>query len=154
MKRRLLTLTASAFILASSIGLAQAQQSTGDRPMPQRNHQDAQGQQGQGMMGSGMGMTPEMMQRMQPKMGEQRGHMGMGHGSMMGHGGMRGHGGMLRIMFAIMDANGDGALSLAEVQDIHARIFKHVDVDKNGQVTLKEIQAFFRGTEPAADSKQ
>src|SRR3546814_15522449 len=46
MKRRLLTLTASAFILASGIGLAQAQQSTGDRPLPQRDQQDAQGQQG------------------------------------------------------------------------------------------------------------
>src|SRR3546814_7346583 len=78
MKRRLLTLTASAFILASGIGLAQAQQSTGDRPLPQRDQQDAQGQQGQGMMGSGMGMTPEMMQGMQRKMGEQQGHMGMG----------------------------------------------------------------------------
>src|SRR3546814_8200137 len=68
MKRRLLTLTASAFILASGIGLAQAQQSTGDRPLPQRDQQDAQGQQGQGMMGSGMGMSPEMMQRMLHKM--------------------------------------------------------------------------------------
>lgn len=146
MKRRLLALTASALILASGISFAQAQQSTGDRPMPQRD------QQSQGMMGSNMNMTPEMMQQ---------GRMGMGPGMMGRHGpqpgmmgpGMIGHGSMLRIMFAIMDADGDGALSLAEVQDIHARIFKHIDADKDGKVTLEEIQAFFRGTEPAAASK-
>jgi EF hand len=144
MKRRFPILTASALILASGISLAQAQQSTED-------------QQGQGMMGSDMGMTPETMQQermgMGPSMmgrhGPQSGMMGPG---MRGHGGMMGHGGMLRIMFAIMDADGDGALALGEVQDIHARIFTHIDADKNGKVTPEEIQAFFRGTEAAAAS--
>jgi EF hand len=144
MTRRFL-LTASALILASGMGLAQAQQSTGDQPMQQH------GQQGEGMMGSGMGMTPEMMQMMQHMMSE-RG-MGMGPG-MMGPGMMGHRGGMLRIMFAIMDADGDGALSLEEVQDIHARIFKHVDADKNGRVTMEEIQAFFHGTRPAAEPNE
>ncbi|MGH6896511.1 MAG: EF-hand domain-containing protein [Geminicoccaceae bacterium] len=147
MKRRFLTLTASGLILASGISLAQAQQSTEDRPMPERD------QQGQGMMGSDMGMSPEMMQMMQRRMSEQQGRMEMGP-SMMGRNGMMGHGGMLRIMFAIMDADGDGALALEEVQDIHARVFNHIDADKNGKVTLEEIQVFFRGTEPAAASSQ
>ena len=141
MKRQFLMLAAFTFILASGMGLAQGQQATGDRPIPQRD------QQGQGMMTPGMGMTPDMMQMMQRRMSEQQGRMGMGPG-------MMGHGGMLRIMFAIMDADGDRTLALGEVQDVHARIFKHIDADKNSRVTMEEIQAFFRGTGPAANSDQ
>src|SRR3546814_7644813 len=71
-------------------------------------------------------MTPERMQQgrmgmgsgMMGRHGPQSGMMGPG---MMRHGGMMGRGGM-RIMFAIMDADGDGALALGEIQDIHARI--------------------------------
>lgn len=150
MKRRLLTLTASALILTGGMGLAQAQQSTGDRPTPPPGQPGQQGPQGPGMMGPGMGMNPEMMQMMQHMMGEQQGRMGMGPG-MMGPGMMGQGGGAVRIMFAIMDADGNRALSLAEVQDIHARIFQHIDADRNGEVTLEEIQAFFRGMEPASD---
>jgi Ca2+-binding EF-hand superfamily protein len=51
---------------------------------------------------------------------------------------------MMRMMFVMMDADGDGALSLEEVQAVHARIFKAIDADKNGKVTLEEIQQFFR----------
>jgi hypothetical protein len=94
------------------------------------------------MMGGGMGMmTPEMMQMMQRMMmGQQQGRMGSG---MMG-GGM-GHGGM-RMTFALVDADGDGALSVEEMQEAHGRIFRHVDADKDGRVTLEELQAFLRGT--------
>ena len=48
-------------------------------------------------------------------------------------------------MMILMDTDGDGALSLEEVQAAHAKIFKAVDTDKNGQVTLEEIQTFFGG---------
>ena len=89
---------------------------------------------GGGMMGCGMG-----------------GMMGHGMGGMMGHGmgGMGGPGmmmrpGMMRMMVVMMDTDGDGALSLEEVQSVHARMFKAMDVDKNGKVTLEEIQQFFR----------
>ena len=76
--------------------------------------------------------------------------MGYGMGGMMGHHGVDGAGtmmrpGMMRMMVVMMDTDGDGALSLEEVQSVHARIFKAMDVEKNGKVTLKEIEQFFRG---------
>jgi hypothetical protein len=43
-----------------------------------------------------------------------------------------------------------GSLSLDEVQEAHARIFRHVDADNDDQVTLVEMQAFFRGTSSVA----
>lgn len=78
--------------------------------------------------------------------------MDYGMGGMMGHrmGGVGGSGmmmrpGMMRMMVVMMDTDGDGALSLEEVQSVHARIFKAMDVDKNGKVSLEEIEQFFRG---------
>jgi hypothetical protein len=81
----------------------------------------------------------------------------MGH-HMMDYGMMRGMmqpgmmGGMpmmrarwhMKIMFAIADADGDGALSFEEIAAIHKRIFDNVDADKNGKVTPEEIQTFIR----------
>jgi EF hand domain-containing protein len=93
----------------------------------------AQGTSGGGMRGHGM-----------------RGHGTRGHG-MMGHGAM-GHGIMrMRVMLILMDTDGDGSLSLEEVQAGHARIFKAIDTDKDGKVTLDEVQMFFRGDSPASD---
>jgi Ca2+-binding EF-hand superfamily protein len=68
-----------------------------------------------------------------------------GHG-MMGHGVMR-----MRFMMILLDTDGDGALSLEEVQTAHARIFKTVDANKDGKVTLEEMQMFFRGGSPTSD---
>ena len=85
---------------------------------------------GQGMMGQGMA-GPGMM------------GYGMGHG--MGGPCMMMRPGMMRMMIVMMDTDGDGALSLDEVQSVHARIFKAIDADKNGKVTLEEIQQFMRG---------
>jgi hypothetical protein len=56
---------------------------------------------------------------------------------------MRGAG--MRMMFAIVDADGDGALSLAEVQDFHGRIFNAADENGDGGVEMEEIEAFFHG---------
>jgi Ca2+-binding EF-hand superfamily protein len=96
---------------------------------------------------SGMSMNPEMMQMMQQMMGQRQGRMGPG---MMGQPGprmgMMGRGGMMRAMFAIMDADGDGALSREEFQEAHGRIFNHMDSDGDGQVTLEEMQAFMGGS--------
>ncbi|WP_415724002.1 EF-hand domain-containing protein [Pseudaminobacter sp. NGMCC 1.201702] len=70
-----------------------------------------------------------------------RDHMGAcmgGQGRMM-------RGAPMRVMFAIVDADGDGTLSLQEVQDFHARIFRAVDADGDGQVAMEEVHSFWRG---------
>ncbi len=80
-----------------------------------------------GMMGPGMmgqGMTGQGMMGGMPMMP------------------MRGH--MMKIMFAIADANGDGGLSFEEVSAIHKRIFDRVDANKDGNVFPEEIQTFMR----------
>ena len=104
---------------ADTMGQGQSQESG--------NMMGGQSMMGGGMMGGGM---CGMMGR------------GMGGGHMVSHMQMRGP--MMRMMFVMMDADGDGALSLEEVQAVHARIFKAIDVDKNGKVNLEEIQQFFR----------
>ena len=55
---------------------------------------------------------------------------------------MRGH--MMKIMFAVADADGDGALSFEEVTAIHKRILDSVDANNDGKVTTDELQAFIR----------
>ena len=69
----------------------------------------------------------------------------MGHGGMMGCG-MMGRGAAMRFIFALMDSDGDGTVSLQEFQAAHEKIFKAMDTDKDGTLTLEEIQAFMRGT--------
>ncbi|ANL36870.1 hypothetical protein AMC89_PB00178 (plasmid) [Rhizobium phaseoli] len=76
-----------------------------------------------GMMGQGMMMRSGMMGGM-PMMG------------------MRGS--MMKIMFAVADTDGDGALSFEEVTAVHKRIFDSVDANKDGKVTTEEMQAFWR----------
>ena len=63
----------------------------------------------------------------------------------MGGGGMLGHGAAMRIIFALMDSDGDGTVSLQEFQAAHEKIFKAMDTDKDGTLTLEEIQTFMRG---------
>jgi len=72
-------------------------------------------------------------------------------GGMMGHSMMRaGMMGpppvMLRIMFALIDTDSDGTISLQEFQAAHERIFKAMDTNKDGKLTLEEMQAFMHGT--------
>ena len=72
------------------------------------------------------------------------------HGRMMGRGAMggsmMGHGAGMRLIFALMDSDGDGTVSLQEFQAAHEKIFKAMDTDKDGTLTLEEIQTFMRGT--------
>lgn len=95
--------------------------------------------EGPGRMGEHYGMrTGEARDRP-----GRHGMMRYGREGMMGHGPM--HGAGMRIMFAIMDADGDGALTLEEVQDFHERIFNAIDQNDDGEVTMEEIRAFFTG---------
>jgi Ca2+-binding EF-hand superfamily protein len=80
------------------------------------------------MMGGGM-LQPGMM-----------GSGMMAHMPMMGP--MRAR--MLKIMFAIADTDGDGALSFEEVEAIHKRVFNAIDANKDGKVTPEEVQAFMQ----------
>ena len=54
------------------------------------------------------------------------------------------HGMMMRMLFALMDSDGDGTISLQEFQAAHERIFKAMDANKDGRLTLEEIQAFMQ----------
>ena len=136
MHKRVLVLTTSALILAYGAFSATAQ----DRMTPQPDQQYTQhhptgqagagtsGQQG-GMMGPG---TMGMMGR------------GMMGGGMMGS--AMGHSIMMRMIFSLMDSDGDGTISLQEFQAAHERIFKGMDSNKDGQLTQEEMQAFMHGT--------
>ena len=73
----------------------------------------------------------------------------MGRGAMR-DGGMMGRGVAMRFIFALMDSDGDGTVSLQEFQAAHEKIFKAMDTDKDGTLTLEEIQAFMRGTGKSA----
>ena len=115
MTYRLITLAISALILTG--GLAVAQQTTPE-PAPEQSEKMIDQGRGQGMMGQrmGRGMRGHRMQELHH-----------------------------RIMLILIDTDGDGALSLEEVQTAHARIFKAVDANQDGKVTLEEMQMFFRG---------
>ncbi|RWO20933.1 MAG: EF-hand domain-containing protein [Mesorhizobium sp.] len=64
-------------------------------------------------------------------------------GRQMGGGMM--HRARMRMMFAIVDGDGDGALSQIEVQDFVERIFNAVDEDGDDSVDREEIRSFFHG---------
>jgi EF hand len=71
------------------------------------------------------------------------GMMGRGYGH---HGCHGGHGMVgMRIIFSLMDADGDGTVSLPEWQAAQERIFRAMDADHDGTVTFEEMQDFMRG---------
>ncbi|MEH6952824.1 EF-hand domain-containing protein (plasmid) [Nitrobacter sp. NHB1] len=74
------------------------------------------------------------------------GMMGRGKGRAMMGGDAMGPSIMFRMMFALMDADGDGTISLPEFQVAHERIFKAMDSNKDGKLTMEEMLAFMHGT--------
>src|SRR5215475_8703121 len=123
MYSRILGVTTSTLILAyGSVG-AFAQGQTTPQPDQQQMQSHPMGQEGADTMGRG----------------------GMMGGGMMGRGTM-GPPFMMRMMFALMDADGDGTISLQEFQAAHERIFKAMDSNKDGKLTMEEMQAFIHGT--------
>ena len=146
MYTRVLGLTISALILAYGAVGAIAQDRMTPQPDQQQTNPIPRARKG-----------PAMGQRGVTGGGAEAGMMGRGMigggmmgGAMMGHG-MMGGGAMgppimLRIMFALMDSDGDGTISLQEFQVAHERIFKAIDSNKDGQLTLEEMQAFMHGT--------
>ena len=124
MKKHVLMLTTSAFILTCSAIAASAQQNPGMSMMQK---------------------SDQMHQQPAERDGGQGGMMGCG---MMGHGGMSAV--PMRIIFALMDGDGDGTISLQEFQAAHERIFKTMDANKDGVLTPEEMQAFMLGTSKSA----
>jgi EF hand len=110
------------------------------------------------------GTQPSQTERVPPDMlrGDMMGGgmMGGGSGMMCGHmggsgmmGGMqaehrRGPRVLMRMIFSLMDADGDGSISLQEFQAAHERIFKGIDQNKDGRVTIEEMRIFM-GAAPA-----
>ncbi|MCA6112921.1 EF-hand domain-containing protein [Bradyrhizobium cenepequi] len=131
MYSRILGLMTSALILAYGTVGAFAQNQMTTQPDQQQMQSHPMGQEGGGTMGHGGMMGSGAM-----------GHM-MGRG--MG-GGVMGPPVMMRMMFALTDADGDGTVSLQEFQAAHERIFRAMDSNKDGKLTLEEMQAFIHGT--------
>ena len=126
----LATLSYPAF--AQSAGDHEAHHPGQDQPTasPQTNAAANQGAERQGTMRGG-----DMMEMMGRGM---KGHPMMGEAM--------GPPPMFRIIFALMDADGDGTVSLPEFQVAHERIFKAMDSNKDGKLTPEEMMAFIRGT--------
>ena len=133
MYTRVLGITISALILAYGLVGAIAQDQMTPQPDQQQMQSHPMGQESASPMGQGSMMGHGMM----------GGHM-MGHGIMGGS--AMGPPFMMRMMFALMDADGDGTISLQEFQAAHERIFKAMDSNKDGKLTLEEMQAFIHGT--------
>ena len=132
MYSRVLVLTTSALILTYGAVGAFAQNQTAPQPDQQQMQSRPMDQERAGTMGHGSMMGGGMM------------------GSMMGRGmiggGVMGPPFMMRMMFALMDTDSDGTISLEEFQAAHERIFKAMDSNKDGKLTLEEMQAFIHGT--------
>lgn len=159
------TSVAAVLIMLASPALAESS----GTPVPAVKAQDHGPEQSPEVTGQTQDSMREMMRQMmgemmQERMQEDRGpradrrggdrwhrdyRMGQPEGRRMTGGRSMGvgmmHGAGMRMMFAIMDADGDGALSQTEVQDFVGRIFNAVDENGDDSVEMDEIRAFLYG---------
>jgi EF hand domain-containing protein len=155
MGRYFLVLTISAFVLTCGVLAANAQQ-VPDVPTMQQQPQNLQEQLQRQLQGTpssrqvvrddieddGWSYGPHWRQHQD----RDRRYMGqgpMGGGAMVGSGALRSRM-MMRMLFALMDGDGDGTVSLQEFQAAHERIFRAMDANKDGRLTPEEIQAFMQ----------
>jgi len=144
MTKHILMLTTVTFALVCGAVAARAQQDTDDATMRRQWEQVQQNPGDEDDTGmAGHGMARHCIRQCMA----QEGMIGQGSGKhgMMGRGGMMGPFAM-RMIFALMDRDGDGTISLEEFQAAHERIFKAMDSDKDGTVTQEEMLDFRRGT--------
>jgi hypothetical protein len=164
MQKRVLMLATSALILACGATAASAQQG----PMMQQQAQTQQQKQQERLpreaqtprrgadedLDDDSGITgwhgePGWRRYRDWDRGDMRfGMMGRGMG-MMGPWSMH-SGVMMRMLFAMMDGDGDGTVSLQEFQAAHERIFRAMDANKDGVLTMEEIMAFMQGARAPA----
>jgi hypothetical protein len=160
MGRHVLVLTTSAFVLTCGVLAASAQQVPDVPTMQQqpRHLQEQLQRQLQGIPSPHRVVEDDIDDdgsmtgwRYGPRWRQHhdwdRGYMGpglMGRGAMVGSGNLHSRM-MMRMLFALMDSDGDGTVSLQESQAAHERIFKAMDANKDGRLTLEEIQAFMQG---------
>ena len=144
MKAKLIVIASALLLISNVAGAQEPNAPTGEQEAPTAK------MTGQDMMGAQEPNAPTGEQEAPTaKMTGQdmMGHMG---GGMMGHGKM-GHGMSMRIIFVLMDSDGDGALSLEEFQTAHGKIFKVIDADKDGKVTPAEMGMFMSGGSPTSN---
>ena len=163
MQKRILMLATSAFILAYGAATASAQQGPMMQPQAQTQQQQERPLQSpragvEDYLDDDSGITgwhPGLGWRRYRDWGPGDAGFGMMRRGWMGEPGAMQSGMMMRMLFALMDSDSDGTVSLQEFQAAHERIFKAMDANKifktmdankDGVLTLEEIQAFMRGT--------
>src|SRR5690242_11256554 len=114
MQKQVLAVLAAAFMLGYGPTAATAQGPTTSQPA------QPQTQQAPGASGGGYGYGGWHMMR----------------GGFTGGPGMMGNPVMMRMIFALIDTDGDGAIELQEFQAAHERLFKAMDTNKDGRLTL------------------
>jgi len=155
MQKRILMFATSAFILGYGATTASAQQGPMMQPQAQTQQQERPLQGAQTPRGGVenyldddseiTGWHPGLGWRRYRDWGAGDAGFGMMRRGLIGEPGAMQSGMMMRMLFALMDSDGDGTVSLQEFQAAHERIFKAMDTNKDGVLTLEEIQAFMPG---------
>lgn len=90
----------------------------------------------------GRSVPPDLSKMMPGAMGRNNMMQSWMNEEMPMMGPMRGH--MMKIMFAVVDTDGDGAISFDEMIKIHKRIFTAVDANHDGKITPDELRTFLQ----------